>query len=141
MKKWKEKRTMGPKNIKWCKCKDQMMVEYRERVRRKYDELDAERGTVEGEWRQYKDAFVGVVEELCGRTSGKGGTPRSRNQGWWTEEVAKAVGGEAGNMEDDRQRGATTHQLKSPVWPEEEGSQEGGGQSTEEYGGRTVPKA
>ena len=31
--------------------------------------------------------------------------------------------------------------LKAPVWPEEEGSQEGGGQSTEEYGGRTVPKA
>ena len=29
---------------------------------------------------------------MCGRTSGKGGTPRSRNQGWWTEEVAKAVG-------------------------------------------------
>ena len=34
----------------------------------------------------------GVTEELCGRTSGKGGTPRSRNQGRWTEEVAKAVG-------------------------------------------------
>ena len=33
-----------------------------------------------------------VAEELCDRTSGKGGTPRSRNQGWWTEEVAKAVG-------------------------------------------------
>ena len=80
MKKWKEKRTMGPKNIKWWKCKDEMMVEYRERVRRKYEELDAEKGTVEGEWRQYKDAFVGVAEELCGRTSGKGGTPRSRNQ-------------------------------------------------------------
>ena len=30
---------------------------------------------------------------------------------------------------------------KAPVWPEEEGSQESGGQSTEEYGGRTVPKA
>ena len=92
MKKWKEKRTMGPKNIKWWKCKDEMMTEYRERVRRKYEELDAEKGTVEGEWRQYKDAFVGVVEELCGRTSWKGGTPRNRNQGWWTEEVAKAVG-------------------------------------------------
>ena len=26
---------------------------------------------MEGEWRQYNDAFVGVVEELCGRTSGK----------------------------------------------------------------------
>ena len=46
MKKWKEKRTMGPKNIKWWKCKDEMTVEYRERVRRKYEELDAEKGTV-----------------------------------------------------------------------------------------------
>ena len=92
MKKWKEKRTMGPKNIKWWKCKDEMMAEYRESVRRRYEELDSEKGTVEGEWRQYKDAFVGMAEELCGRTSGKGGTPRSRNQVWWTEEVAKAVG-------------------------------------------------
>ena len=83
---------MGPKNIKWWKCKDEMTVEYGERVRRKYVELDAEKGTVEGEWRTYKDAFIGVAEELCGRTSGKGGTPRSRNQGWWTEDVTKAVG-------------------------------------------------
>ena len=36
-----------------------MLVEYKERVRRKYEELDAEKGTVEGEWRQYKDVFVG----------------------------------------------------------------------------------
>ena len=43
MKKWKEKRTTGPKNIKWWKCKDEIMVEYRERVRRKYEELDAEK--------------------------------------------------------------------------------------------------
>ena len=51
-------------------------------------------------------------------------------------------GGEAGCMEYDiKQRGATTHQLKAPVWPEEEGSQEGGGQSTEEYGGITGQKA
>ena len=49
MKKWKEKRTMGPKNIKWWKCNDDMIVEYRERVRRKYEELNAEKGTVEGE--------------------------------------------------------------------------------------------
>ena len=68
------------------------MVEYRKRIRRKYEELDSEKGTVEGEWRQYKDAIVGVAEELCGRTSGKGGTPKGRNQGLWTEEVAKAVG-------------------------------------------------
>ena len=57
MKKWKM--TMGPKNIKWSKCRDEMMVEYRENVRWKYEELDAEKGTVEGEWKQYKDAFVG----------------------------------------------------------------------------------
>ena len=48
-----------------------MMVEYRERVRRVYKELDTEKGTVECEWKQYKNAFVGVAEELCGRTSGK----------------------------------------------------------------------
>ena len=59
---------MGPKNIKLWQCKDEMMVEYRERVRRKYEELDAEKGTVEGEWWQHKDAFVGVAEERCGRT-------------------------------------------------------------------------
>ena len=40
-----------------------MMVEYRERVGRKYEELDAEKGTVESEWRLYNDAFVGVAEE------------------------------------------------------------------------------
>ena len=62
MKKWKEKRTMGPKEMKWWNCVDAMMVDYRERVRRKYEELDEEKGTVDGEWRQYNDAFVGVAE-------------------------------------------------------------------------------
>ena len=33
VKKWKERRTLGPNNIKWWKCKDKMMVEYRERVK------------------------------------------------------------------------------------------------------------
>ena len=32
---------------------------------------------------KYKEAFVGGTEELCGRTSGKGGVSRSNNQGWW----------------------------------------------------------
>ena len=85
-----------------------------------------------------------VAEELCGRTSGKGGTPRTRNQGRWTEEVAKAVGEtrEAWKtIEGIETEGATTHRLREPVWPEEEGSQDGGGQSTEECGGRTVTKA
>ena len=34
--------------------------------------------------------------------SGKGSNTRSINQPWWTEEVAKAMWGEAGSMEDDR---------------------------------------
>ncbi len=48
MKKAEEKRTMGPKKIKWWKCKDDIMVEYSERVRKTYEELDAEKGTVKG---------------------------------------------------------------------------------------------
>ena len=143
MKKCKEKRTMGQNNIKWWKCKDEMMVECRERVRRKYEELDAEKGTVEGEWRQYKDAFIVVAEELCGRTSGKGGTPRSRNQGWGTEEVAKAVveKREAWTMiEGIRDRGEQpSTSLSTYMYGQKK--KEGGGQSTEEYGGRNVPKA
>ena len=88
MKKWKEKRIMGQKNIKWWKCKDEMMIECRERVMRKYEELDTEKGTVEGEWRKYNDAFVGVAEELCGRTSGggsdgEGSGGRSGKHGRW----------------------------------------------------------
>ena len=57
--------------------------------------------------------------------------------------MAKAVGAKraAWKMIECRQKGATTHELKAPVRPEEEGSQEGGGQSTYEYGGRTIPKA
>ena len=31
------------------------------------------------------------LQQLCGRTSGKGGMSRSSNQGWWTSEVADAV--------------------------------------------------
>ena len=58
---------------------------------------------------------------------------------------SEGSGGEAGSMDEDRrhyrQRGATTHRLKAPVWLEEKGRQEGCGQSTEEYGGRTVPNA
>ena len=47
MKKWEEKRTMGPKHIKLWKCNDEMMVEYKERVRRKNYVLYAAIGTVE----------------------------------------------------------------------------------------------
>ena len=40
---------MEPTNIKWWRCKDDMMVEYREGVSRKYEELDADKGIGECE--------------------------------------------------------------------------------------------
>ena len=91
---------MGPKNIKWWKCKDEMMLECRERVRRKYEELDSERRTVEGEWRQYKDAFIGVAEELCGRTSGGGRRHTEKQKPRMGEgRGGEGSGGEAGRMD------------------------------------------
>ena len=57
----------------------------------KYEELSEEVGGLEEEWKKYKEAFVGAAEELCGRTSGKGGMSMSSNQGWWTSEVAEAI--------------------------------------------------
>ena len=64
MKKWKQKRTMGPKNITWWKCKVDMTVTYRDR---KYEELDAEKGAVEGEWRQYNMHVLGWRLLSCHR--------------------------------------------------------------------------
>ena len=87
---------------------------------------------------------LGVAEELCGRTSGERRYTEKQKPMMEDGRGGESRGGEAGSMEDDsvheRQREATAHRLKAHVWPEEEGSQEGGGQSTEEYGGITVPK-
>ena len=51
---------------------------------------------------------------------GKGGTPRSRNQGWWAEEVANAVGEKRGEW-NIRQKALETagsnHPPKAPVLP------------------------
>ena len=78
-----------------------------------------------------------------GRTSGKGGTPRNRNQGWGTEEMAKAVveKREAWTMiEGIRDRGEQpSTSLSTYMYGQKK--KEGGGQSTGVYGGRHVPKA
>ena len=71
-------------------------------VRRKYEELNAEIGTAEGEWRQYKDAFVGVAEEhgvvdRRGKELHREAKPRMVDGRGGT-----ASGGETGSMEDDR---------------------------------------
>ena len=66
MKKWKEKRTMGTKNIKRGKYKGEMTVEYKDMVRRTYDDLDAEDCTVEGEWRHSLGWRMGAVWQNVG---------------------------------------------------------------------------
>ena len=47
-------------------------VAYNDRLTLDYDKLGTPLGTVEEESKTFKDAFVDVAEELCGRTSGKG---------------------------------------------------------------------
>ena len=41
---------------------------------------------------KYREAFKGIAEVLCERTSIKGASSRDRKQVWWTDEVAKVVG-------------------------------------------------
>ena len=84
---------MGRKTIKWWKCSGDTVVAYKERLTLDYEKLGTTVGTVEEEWKTFKDAFVGVAEELCGRTSGKGD---HHQETWWTEEVAKTIGEERG---------------------------------------------
>ena len=84
----RKSRIQGRKMIKCWKC-TYMIDEYKERVKIKYEELDTEVEAVEEEWKKYKHSFVGVAEEMCGRTSGKSG--RSKNQEWWTDEVARRL--------------------------------------------------
>ena len=102
----RKSRIQGRKTINWWTCTEGMVDEYKERVKIKYEELDTEVEAAEEEWKKYKDYFEGVAEEMCGRTSGKGGM--SKNQEWWTDEVARAVDEKRDvwkkNRNDQRQR-------------------------------------
>ena len=90
MNRTKPNKIVGRKTIKWLKCIDGVAVEYRERVKVKYEELGEEVDDVGEEWKKYKDTFVGNAEELCRRSTGTGGKAR-KNQEWWTTVVASAI--------------------------------------------------
>ena len=62
MQKKKQTKTVGRRTIKWWRCKDDVAVEYKERVTVKYEELSEEVGGLEEEWKKYKEAFVGTAE-------------------------------------------------------------------------------
>ena len=79
------------KTIKWWKCSRDTAVTHKERLKLDYGKLGTSTGTVEEEWKTFKDAFVDAAEELCGRTSGKGDPIKKENQTRWMEEVAKAI--------------------------------------------------
>ena len=83
MKRIKPNKILGRKTIKWWKCIDGVAIEYRERMKVKYEELGEEVGDVEEEWKKYKDAFVGNADEPCGRSTGMGEKARTiiRNGG------------------------------------------------------------
>ena len=57
---------------------------------------------MEGEWRQYKDAFLGMAEELCGRTSGERRYTELQKPMMVDGIGGEGSGGEAGSMDDDR---------------------------------------
>ena len=133
---------MGPNNIKWWKCKDEMTVEYRERVRRKYEELDSEKGTMEGEWGQYNMHLLGwrsgcVAERLGNEVLREAETNYGGRKGWRRQWGKKR---EAWKMiEGIIDRGEQPSTGLRHLYGQKK--KEGGGRSTEEYGGRTVPKA
>ena len=80
----------GQKTIKWWKCSGDTAVTYKERLTLDYGKLGTSTGTVEEEWKTFKDAFVGAAE--CGIMSGKGDPIKKENQTRWMKEVAKAIG-------------------------------------------------
>ena len=90
MNRTKPNKIVGRRTIKWWKCIDGVAIEYRERVKVKYEERGDVVDDVDEEWKKYKDAFVGNAEELCGRSTCMGGKAR-KNQELWTTEVESAI--------------------------------------------------
>ena len=90
MKRTKPNKIVGRETNQWWKCIDGVAIEYRERVKVKYEELLEEVDDIEEEWKKYKDAFVGNAEELlwkihdygwkCKKKIRNGGQPKSQQQ-------------------------------------------------------------
>ena len=55
--------------MKWWKCNGDTTVAYKDRLTLDFKKFGTSIGRVEEEWKTFRDAFVGVAEELCGRTS------------------------------------------------------------------------
>ena len=67
----REVKSRGRKIIRLGKCRGKVVIEYKERMRVRYEELGEEAKGLE-ENKKYREAFRGIAEVLCGRTSGKG---------------------------------------------------------------------
>ena len=82
MKKRREVKSRGRKIIRWGECRGNVVIEYRERMRARYEQLSEGAEGLEEEWKKYREVFIGIAEVLCGRMSGKDASSKDRNQVW-----------------------------------------------------------
>ena len=99
---------------------------------------------MEEEFKYFKDAFVCVAEELCGRTSGKEILTRKKQRNLMDRRSSGSNRRKERDMEVDRSdqgvRGTTEHNITATVRTEEGGGQERCGRSKEGSGGGIVEK-
>ena len=72
MQKKKQTKTVDRRTIKWWRCKDDVAVEYKERVTVKYEELSEEVGGLEEEWKKIKRSICGSCRGAMWKNIGKG---------------------------------------------------------------------
>ena len=88
----KQRRRKQRQVIRWGKCEGEVMEKYKSEVDSKFGLLKEQREDVEAEWTAFKEGYIGTVEEISGRTSGKPTQSRKKKeQWWWNQEVEKAI--------------------------------------------------
>ena len=65
-------KTVGRRTIKWWRCKDDVAVEYKDRVTVRYEEFSEEIGGLQDEWKQIQRSICGSCREAIWKNIGKG---------------------------------------------------------------------
>ena len=94
MQKKKQTRNVGRKTVKWWRCKDDVAVEYDERMTVKYEELSEEVGGLEEEWKKLQISFLwelqrSYVEEHRERAECQGVVTKDGGQARLQKQYAK----------------------------------------------------
>ena len=124
-------------NINKIKCHSFGLLQSipdKERLTLDYEKLGSTLGTVEEEWKAFKDAFIGVAEELCRKTPGRGVIIKKEKPNVVDRRSNKSNRRKERDMEDDRKDqgewATTEYNITAPVRTEE-GGQESRRQSKE----------